>query len=317
MSSSLMQNARRAALLVAFLVLGPVGARAQFFATTPATYGDQLFFFFDAREDRVPFLTVSNYADQSIDVQIAYYRQDMQVVLAVDSLTLPAAGHQVIDPNLISSVKGNAGLAVVTPVGGNPTQAVVPPAQPGTNGVPPLFGSFTLANTNLGSGFGQNPFARTAVDVNGDRALDGSLIDGQNVAYQAFAADVLIIPSYFDPALLAPASEDGNRVMLAAFADDYTSGQWNMGPLTVDADAIFNAVDGSNITRTDITVDGILFTDIQQMAGTTTLRGSGKVKVFLDRILPPFGNIFGLFSQSLGTFSVGQRMPGYQLSPIV
>lgn len=314
--SSILQNVRRAALVGLFL-LAPVGASAQLFATTPATYGDQLFFFFDAREGRVPFLTVSNYADQSIDVQIAYFRADMQVVLAVDSLTLPAAGHQVIDPNRIGSVQGNAGLAVVTPVGGNPTQAVVPPAQPGTDGVPPLFGSFTLANTKLGSGFGQNPFARSAVDGTGARAPDGSLVDGQNVAYQTFAADVLIIPSYFDPASLAPANEDGNRVMLAAFADDYTSGQWNMGPLAVDADAIFNAVDGSNITRTDITVEGVLFTDVQQMAGATTLTGSGKVKVFLDQILPPFGNIFGLFSQSLGTFSVGQRMPGYQLSPIL
>ncbi len=318
MNSSVFESFRRAALVTASLfVLSPSLAAAQYFATTPATYGDQLFFFFDARGDRVPFLTVSNLAGVSVDVQIAYFPRDMQHVLAVDSLTLPAMGHRIIDPNLISSVKGNAGLVVVTPVGGDPLRAVVPPSQPGSPGLSPLFGSFTLANTKLGAGFGQNPFARIAVDVSGNRAIDGSAIDGVDVAYQTFGADMLVVPSYFDPASLSPASEDGNRILLAAFVDEYTGGRWNMGPLQVSMDALFNGLDGSLITRTVVDMEGVLMDHLQSFAGDTTLSGSGKLRLWLFQILPSGGNFFGLFSQALGTFSIGQRMPGFQLAPPV
>lgn len=316
--SSMTQTLRRAFLVaVSFFFLTTAAGAQGYFETTPSTYGDQLFFFFDARTDRVPFLTVANLAETDIDVQVAYFRQDMQVVLAVDRVTLPALGHQIINPTLISTVQGQAGLAVVTPVAGNPLQAVVPPAQPGTNGVPPLFGSFTMANQKLGSGFGQNPFARVAIDQNGDRAQDGSLVDGVSVAYQSFAADELVIPTYFDPGSLAPASEDGNRVMLAAFQDDYTGGVWNMTPLSVSPSAIFHDSQGNLITNIVTSVDGVLFSDLESIAGSTPLTSSGKVRFLLPQFLPPFGNFFGLFSQSLGTYAIGQRMPGFQLAPIV
>lgn len=316
MISTVFDSLRRAALVSASLfVLSPSVAAAQFFATTPATYGDQLFFFFDARADRVPFLTISNLAAEAIDVQIAYFRDDMEVVLAVDSATLPALGHRIIDPNLISSVKGNAGLAVVTPVAGDPRRAVVPPSQAGTPGLPPLFGSFTLANTKLQAGFGQNPFARIAVDFTSNRATDGSAVDGIDVAYQTFAADMLVIPSYFDPASLSPASEDGNRILLAAFEDTYTDGRWGLQRLTVSMDVLFNGLDGALITRTIAEVTGVRSGHLQTFAGSTTLVGSGKVRFWLFDQLPATGNFFGLFSQALGTYSVGQRMPGFQLSP--
>lgn len=312
------QTLRRAALALAVFLLLSTGAGAQgYFETTPATYGDQLFFFFDARTDRVPFLTVANLAEADIDVQVAYFRPDMQVVLAVDSVTLPAFGHQIINPTSIVSVQGQAGIAVVTPVAGDPVQAVVPPAQSGTNGVPPLFGSFTMANQKLGSGFGQNPFARVAVDSDGNRAPDGAPVDGQNAVYQVFAADELVIPTYFDPASLAPASDDGNRVMLAAFEDEYTDGRWNMRALPVLPLAIFHDAQGNLITKDTISLDGVLFSDLQAIAGATELASSGKVRFLLSGFLPPSGNFFGLFSQSLGTFAVGQRMPGFQITPVI
>lgn len=303
------------ALFVAAALLIPSAAQAQFRLTTPATYGDQLFFFYDARTDRVPFLTIANFATESIDVQIAYYNETLTRVLAVEPETLPGLGHIIVDPTQISSVQGNAGLVVVTPVGGNPTRPIVPPSQPNSPGVPPLFGSFTLANTNLGAGFGQNPFARIAVGDNDVRPAPGTIVDGTDVVYQSISPDMLVIPTFFDPRSLSPSTDDGNRVLLASFTDDYSNGAWRIEPRAVSMDAFFDGANGVPIIRTVVNFEGLLFTDLQSLAGPTQLNASGKLSLWVIPGIEPFHNVFGLFSQALGTFSIGQRMPGFELNP--
>jgi hypothetical protein len=58
-------------------------------------------------------------------------------------------------------------------------------------------------------------------------------------------------------------------------------------------------------------VNGVAFTDVQSLAGATLLASSGKVVLGLAAPLPANANLLGLMSQSLGTFAVGQGMPGY------
>lgn len=318
MISSLPSFLRRAGLLAAcLLVLAPsfAAAQPQFTITTPRTYGDQLFFFYDARADRVPFLTVSNLADTPIEVAIDYYSQDLKKRLARQPATLSAMGHIIVDPNQVIGVRGTAGLAVVTPVAGTPAVPVVPPAQVDTPGVPPLFGSFTLANTKLGAGFGQNPFARIAEGPSG-RPAAGTPIDGTNAFYELIAPSRLVVPSYFDLAQLAPASADGNRVLLASFEDDYTGGGWDLVPVPAVMDATFLDASGKSVASTIMSVDGVRLDDLQSIAGTTTLEGSGKLLLtVLPQPIPT--NLFGLFSQTLGTFSIGQRMPGYEVITVI
>lgn len=59
-------------------------------------------------------------------------------------------------------------------------------------------------------------------------------------------------------------------------------------------------------------MNGVAFTTVQSLAGATPLTSSGKVLFGSDTAtLPANANLLGLMSQSLGTFAVGQGLPGY------
>lgn len=302
------------ALLAALTLLGPSPAPAQTVIPTPATRGDQLLFVYDATAGRVPFLVVSNLAAEPITVQLAWYAQGADRRLAVQTQVLPAGSNGIFDPSQVEGVEGSAGLAVVTPVAGtsDPTPVVPPSAVNGPSG--PLYGGFTLADVATGTGFGQNPLARLAVDRGGRRASAGSIVDGSEVFYQQIAPDQLVAPFYFDP------SSDGlvDRVILAGFADVYgpagfaiEAGGVNWSYRLIDADGT-TAFQSPGV----LSVAGVHFDDVQSLAGDTPLSSSGKL--ILENSAPsvPVGvNVFGLMSQSLDTFAVGQRMPGVFRSP--
>ncbi len=281
---------------------------------TPGVYGDQLFFFFDARSKRVPFLTVANLANSDIRIEIAYYSEDLEKVVALENRTLVANGNIVMDPTTVSGVVGNAGLAVVTPVVAGSDQAVVPPGVGQKGSTPPLAGAFTLANTDLGSGFGQSPLARVAVNRRGERPKAGLPVDGVAVRYQRFAPDALVVPTYFRPDTLSPPSKDGNRIILAAFRDAYGHPS-RIRPTTITFDVAFDDAEGKRVaSRSNLLVSGVHLDTLQSLAGRTTLKASGKIWFTSDGSVSDDENLFGLVSQSLGTFSVGQRMSGIFLA---
>ncbi len=60
-------------------------------------------------------------------------------------------------------------------------------------------------------------------------------------------------------------------------------------------------------------MNGVAFTNVQSLAGATPLSRSGKVLLGRTAPLPAGVNLLGLMSQSLGTFAVGQGMPGFFL----
>ena len=68
---------------------------------------------------------------------------------------------------------------------------------------------------------------------------------------------------------------------------------------------------GADVASSSITVTGVRFTDVQTLADATPLTSSGKVVLGTTAPLPESANLLGLMSQSLGTFSVGQGLPGY------
>lgn len=282
---------------------------------TPGIHGDQLFFFFDARTGRVPFLTVSNLSLDDIDLEIVFYSQDLAQKLATRKEKLVGLGNVVLDPTTIPGVSGHAGLTVVTPVSGNPARPVVPPSAGIDDPTPPLFGSFTLANTDLGAGFGQNPLARVATNRRGERPASGLPVDGTNVRYQRIAPEALVVPSYFRPDTLSPTSKDGNRIVLVTFEDLYFSDGFEVRAKAIDFDAFFNDASGTDVaTKTNVRVNGVHLDTLQNLAGATTLTSSGKITIATRNPVPDDTNLFGLVSQALGTFSVGQRMPGIFLS---
>ena len=294
-------------LAAAVALSGPAGAADTL--GVPAVSGDQVVSVYDARSGRVTFLSLSNPADESIFLDIALYAEDLSSVLAEKTVSLLPAANLVVDPTNFGGggANGSAGLAVVTSVKAiDDLTPVVPPE--------PIVGSFTLANLNLMTGFGQNPMGRFAIDVgSGDRASPGTEVDGVEVAYERFDPEILMVPVYFNPADLGPAADDGNRVLLVGFTDDYGDGAFGVGPASVDVQASFFDNSGFRIAQNSLVFSGVLLSDLQSMAGGTDIDGSsGKAFFELDA---SEANLFGLFAQSLGTFAAGQRLPAVSAVP--
>jgi hypothetical protein len=269
--------------------------------------GDQLIFFYDAREGRVPFLNVSNPSTQPVAIDFAFYPENLAARIGTVRLELPGLGHEIVDPTTIAggAVTGQAGLAVVTPiVSTSDPRPVVPPA--------PLVGSYTLANLTLGSGFGENPMGRRAVNSIGEPAAPGSDVDGGTIRYQRFHPLVLAMPGYFNPQTLGPPENDGNRVILAAFTDAYGS-TFEIGAASRSATAVFRNTGGAQVATGPVNVSGVLLSNLQSLAGATTLDSSGKL--FLE-LADGDGNVFGIYSQSLATFASGGRMPAVDALPV-
>lgn len=296
------------AATVAVFAGAPHDARAQSTIAVPATSGDQLIFFYDARTDRVPFLTIANPSATPVVVELAFYPQDLGSRLGEQVYTLPGGGNVVIDPTQSSVAdgvaNGNAGLAVVTPIASETdSHPVVPPV--------PLTGGYTLANQTLSAAFGENPYGRLAVAASGARATAGAQVDGNAVKYQRFTPSVLMVPVYFNPQNLAPPADDGNRVIVAAFTDSYGA-QFDVGPASDTPPATFCNSGGFEVATGAPAVSGVLLSDLQAIAGASILSGSGKL--FLD-VTAGDGNVFGIYSQSLGTFAAAQRMPAVDSVP--
>lgn len=298
-------------VLLSGACFGAGHARAQSTIAAPGTSGDQLLFFYDATAGRTLFLVVSNLSPSTLTLEIAWYTQDVGRRLATQRQTLAVGANVVLDPSQVEGVSGNAGLTVVTPIAeGTEAQPIVPePVNDTLASAPtgPLAGGFTLADLSTGSAFGQNPLARVAVTADGERAAPGSVVDGTTVRYQRIAPDALVIPFYFNPSTAGFT----NRAILGAFEDRYATDNFSIGPASVDLQAGLIDSAGADVATASITVTGVLFTDVQTLADATPLTSSGKVAFGTTAPLPENANLLGLMSQSLGTFAVGQGLPGY------
>lgn len=298
-------------VLLAGAGLGAGDARAQQVIASPGTSGDQLLFFYDATAGRSPFLVVSNLSPAALTLEVAWYPQDLGRRLATQRQTLAVGGNVILDPSQVEGVSGNAGITVVTPIADETEgRPVVPEPVNDTLASAasgPLVGGFTLADLSTNSAFGQNPLGRIAVTADGKRAAPGSVVDGTTVRYQRIAPDALVIPFYFDP------STPGftNRAILGAFEDRYTAELFNIGPAS--AELGFGLIDatGADVATGSLTVFGVSFTTVQELGDATPITSSGKVVFGTTSPLPENANLLGLMSQSLGTFAVGQVLPGY------
>jgi len=171
----------------------------------------------------------------------------------------------------------------------------------------------TLANTQLGSGFGENPFSRLAVTPTGEHAAAGSTVDGDSVSYERVAPGILVLPVYFNPQTLESPDRDGNRVILTTFDDQYGT-PFNVVGRSDTASAYFFDGSGVPIVTTPVTVDGVLLSNLQAIAGgPDVLTGSGKVFFDVD---PGNGNYFVDFTDpnwapfvTIALVSVSQRVP--------
>lgn len=272
-----------------------------------ATSGDQLLFFYDGRSGRVPFLSIGNPSPaSSVTIEVAFHSESLEDRLGVATYTLAPSGHVIVDPNQAAGgvAIGNAGLAVVTAVDAGSGRPVVPPE--------PLVGTSTLANIPLESAFGDNAIGRLAVDGDGERASPGTEVDGETVAFQRLAPSMLAVPVFFNPTQLGPVENDGNRVVLVAFRDEYGP-RFDVAARTETVDARIFGADGSLVSASDVTVRGVLATNVQAIASPVALDASGKIVLDVDA---SGGSVFGLFSQSLGPFGAGHRLPAIDVGDL-
>jgi plastocyanin len=311
-SGHLRRAGRTVALLIAAAVplalAAAVPAAAQETIRMPDVTGDQLLFFYDDRTDRTAFFSVSNPSDTQVMLEIAFYPLDLTHRLGQDVVTLGPAGNVVVDPSMAAGgvAAGQAGLAVVTPVDGPDTRHPLVPAAP-------LMGSYTVVNTVLGAGFGENPFGRRAVLAAGGLAAAGAAVDGSSVLYQRFEPGVLTVPVYLNPTQLGPAANDGNRVVLIAFNDQYGQ-NFDIAPLGDVFHASIFDTNGQLLVGADVPVTGVVLTDLQSLAGQVPLTSSGKV-FFATGAATGNANRLGIFSEALGTFAAGERMPAVDAVP--
>ena len=131
------------------------------------------------------------------------------------------------------------------------------------------------------------------------------VVDGTAVRFQRFAPISLVLPFYFDPTSAGLV----NRVILATFADAYGANGFAISPTSTDLEVRFADSGGHDVATGGVRVSGVYLNDVQSIAGAGKLTSSGKAAFVTDE-LPPRVNLFGIVSQSLGTFAVGQRMPG-------
>jgi hypothetical protein len=298
------------ALALALVVGSARQGHAQTRVETPGVSGDQLIFYYDATSGHVPFLVVSNFSSEVLTLDVGWYSQDLTQRIATQTLPLVPGGNVILDGSSVVGVGGHAGLTVVTPVGpdGRPIVPPVPATTIPNANTGALTGGFTLADLASNSAFGSNPVARVAVDIDGHHASADSVVDGTEVKYQVIAPEYVVAPFFFNPASSVPVT---NRVVLASFMDRYTASGFAIAPGVLSLQ--YDVVDPEGFITEDesLSFSGVLITDV-----TTLNHGipssSGKL-VFRSAVAPlqDGANLFGLISQSLGTFGVGQIMPGY------
>jgi hypothetical protein len=267
----------------------------------PDVRGDQLFFFYDAREyddemaegrARTTFVNVLNPGAENVVLELATYPANLADP-TTETITLGPGQNQVVD---FADDLAAAGLLVVTPV---VSEANHTPVVPATR----LAGSFTVAGPF--SGFGENAFARS---VEGERSA-GATVDGTSVRYEPIrpANGVLMIPTHYDPGDLNPPEEDGNRVVLIAFEDRYggTAG-FRIGPpaTALDVQPIFCGEAG-RLEGGTVEVAGVLVTDLQSLADDALPRSSGSVYF---KVGSTSASVFGIFSQAVGHLGAGHRL---------
>jgi hypothetical protein len=312
------------ALAASLLANGMAWAQATFqgLPHVPGTVGDQLVYFFDARTNRTTFLTVGNTATtNSVLLEFVYYSESLDNRLAEQVISVPGGGAIVVDPTSVTGVPGNAGLIVVTPIVSETDHTpVVPPR--------PLVGGFSIVNIALGAGFGDNPFGRLAlVGPPGGglavRANPGSLVDGAGASYQSIQPRTvepsLTLPVYLNPTSLGSPDQDGNRVLFAAFRDQYAaavgpgnSARFNLTPITVNLTVnFFNSSNGQKIvTSRAFSVNAVDLDSLQDIAGSgVTFTQSGRLELTVSAAFGlPVDSFFGTSAEALGTFAFGQRL---------
>ena len=287
--------------------------------TRPGSRGDQLLFFYDARDGFTTFMNLRSTGASALPVHVLFYGPDLSAPF-VHAATLPVGPGKAGDPGVggtlsvdVGSLRAiglpaQAGLAIATAVDASGAPIVTRV----------LTGSFTVANLQTGSAWGSVAAARTAVRVEStdpnrpctdrvDAPDRGTVIDGTRVLLppiQPTAADLAV---YYDPDSLAPAALGGNQLVFVTFEDavgvPYGA---RLGTTTWTANAVRD--NGAQLKQVVLDTEGVAITDLVSLLGASARGARGSI-VFTADASPARLTRLVFFTQSLGTFGTGYLLP--------
>ena len=314
-----LQVALAAAPAAAGLLFNPLATQV------PDTVGDQLVFYYDARDGFTTFLNIRN-NDDSFDlcnVHLIFYSGGFSLPFVMDFGPLMHGSLRTID---IGAVR-DAGLAKM------PGVAIAYATSLGTGSdcdlntpivTRMLTGNFTVANLATGSAWGSPAPARSAVTptmmnpasgVGSPSGIGegfttpprGTPIDGSTVLLQPIQPGTVDLASYYDPNSLAPVSQSGNQLIFVSFAD-LSGSAYSAIPATTTWHVTATRKDGTPIAETTFGASGVTVTDLASVAGAGVNGASGSIRFDAQFSANPVTQL-AFFAEALGTFGTGYLLP--------
>jgi len=272
----------------------------------PAGCGDQAIFYYDTRDGYTTFLNLANQGDDDLEVELVLYGAALDAPFRT-TLALGARRSRTLDASAMRAdgLPARAGLAFATAIGGD--------GRPVASHA--LAGLFTVANLATQSAWGGPALARGAIRSSGGSVVHadvGDPIDGTTVRLQRIAATRHDVAVYYDPSTLEPASLGGNQVLLASFADGYDGG-FTAVPVTTSWSFAATRSNGSAIASGARDVSGVTLSHLEELAGAGVSGAAGRLRLEAAEVTGASG--FALFTESLGTFATGYRLPALPALP--
>lgn len=265
----------------------------------PEAVGDQVVFFFDARQNYTTFLTLRSIASTTLTVRVLFYSGNFGSPFE-QSIQLAPGNLRVIDVGNLrqSGLASEPGVAIATAVNGT-NQSVVTRA---------LAGNFTVANVLTSSGWGAAGAARSAEQKNSAAQPDiGTVINGTSVFLPPIAPHAADLAAYYDPNQLAPADNGGNELLFLSFKD-VAGAVYSASPVSTSWTVQARRNDNAVIADTSFDATGVVVSDLETVAGSGVNGATGWIRFTAPTLAdPPTRLIY--FTETLGTFGTGYLLP--------
>lgn len=270
------------------------------FTPLPEGRGDQLVFYYDARDGYTTFLNLHNTSDDEVVVDVVAYGPDFGTPFS-DTVTLAAGATRTLDVGEMRDrgLPAQYGVAFATVVDPSGTPLVSRA----------LAGNFTVANLSTGAAWGAPAAGHTAIELGASGVVTpavGTPIDGDTVVLRAIRPEQVSLATYYDPATLQDPELGGNQLIFLSF-NDVPGETFSAEAATTHWRLTARRNDGQQLAVDAYTADGVVVTHLEAVLGEAAAGQAGSVLFAAD----PSGayNRLVFFTEALGTFATGYLLP--------
>lgn len=273
---------------------------AGLFSTAPEGRGDQLVFYYDARDGFTTFLNLHNPGDQPLTVSIVAYGPDLTTPFD-DLITLEPGTTRTLDVSEMKDrgLPAQLGVAFATAVDGA-AQPIVTRS---------LAGNFTVANLATSSAWGAHAAARVAVQLTASGVVPaplGAAIDGASVVLRAIRPERLSLATYYAPDTLQAPEQGGNQIIFVSF-NDVPGDTFGAAAAPTRWTLTARRNDGQPLEGGEVDVAGVQVKHIEELLGDEAGGAAGSV-LFTAGASGAYNRMV-FFTESLGTFATGYLLP--------